>query len=280
MSTPSVKPSTAPAPAAAGPARQKNLLALGSAAVLTVYATGFMRTQAAAQVLAEGSDARRRPVASGPDSATLQTTTRAVASPTVPTTDSAQYRVVLAQGVPQVVANAGTDTATWPRTSAAPMALTKSAKTSGAAAATTAAVEPTSIANTPEPLPAPVTPAPATPAPTPTPAAVAAAPAPVAAPAPAPAAEAPKRIGWQDGTYTGWGTSRHGDIEATVVIENGKITGAIISRCLTRYSCSWVAHLQQQVVARQSPEVDNVSGATQSANAFFYAVSEALSKAK
>ncbi len=85
---------------------------------------------------------------------------------------------------------------------------------------------------------------------------------------------------WRDGTYSGWGTSRHGDIEATVVIEGGKITGASISRCLTRYSCSWIAHLQQQVVTRQSPEVDYVSGATQSANAFYYAVVDALQKAK
>jgi uncharacterized protein with FMN-binding domain len=85
---------------------------------------------------------------------------------------------------------------------------------------------------------------------------------------------------WKDGAYTGWGTSRHGDIEATVVIEGGKIASAVISQCLTRYSCSWVAHLQGQVVTRQSPEVDYVSGATQSTNAFYYAVVQALSKAK
>ena len=85
---------------------------------------------------------------------------------------------------------------------------------------------------------------------------------------------------WKDGTFSGWGTSRHGDIEATVIIEKGRITAAAISRCLTRYSCSWVAHLQPQVVERQSPEVDNVSGATESANAFYYAVVEALKAAK
>jgi uncharacterized protein with FMN-binding domain len=34
------------------------------------------------------------------------------------------------------------------------------------------------------------------------------------------------------------------------------------------------------VVARQSAEVDYVSGATQSTNAFYYAVVEALSRAK
>lgn len=85
---------------------------------------------------------------------------------------------------------------------------------------------------------------------------------------------------WRDGAYTGYGTSRHGDIEATVVIEGGRITSATISQCLTRYSCSWINHLQAQVVARQSPNVDYVSGATESANAFFYAVFEALLKAE
>ena len=111
------------------------------------------------------------------------------------------------------------------------------------------------------------------------------APAPIPAPAPAPTttpADTAPRTGlkWKDGTFSGWGTSRHGDIEATLIIEKGRITAAAISRCLTRYSCSWIAHLQPQVVERQSPEVDNVSGATESANAFYYAVVEALKAAK
>jgi len=38
--------------------------------------------------------------------------------------------------------------------------------------------------------------------------------------------------------------------------------------------------LPPQVVERQSAEVDYVSGATQSANAFYFAVVDALSKAK
>jgi uncharacterized protein with FMN-binding domain len=100
-------------------------------------------------------------------------------------------------------------------------------------------------------------------------------PQPTATPTPAPVAPV-----YKDGTYSGWGTSRHGDIQATVVIEGGRIASAFISQCLTRYSCSWVAHLQGQVVTRQSPEVDYVSGATQSTNAFYYAVVEALAKAK
>ncbi len=94
------------------------------------------------------------------------------------------------------------------------------------------------------------------------------------------AADTAVKAFWRDGTFSGWGTSRHGNIEATVVIEGGRIVSATISRCLTRYSCSWITHLQQQVVTRQSPDVDYVSGATQSANAFYYAVFEALHKAQ
>jgi uncharacterized protein with FMN-binding domain len=91
-------------------------------------------------------------------------------------------------------------------------------------------------------------------------------------PAPAPA--------WKDGTYTGWGSSRHGDIQASVVIQSGRIESATISQCRTRYSCSVIDILPPEVPQRQSPEVDYISGATQSANAFYYAVVDALSKAK
>jgi len=90
----------------------------------------------------------------------------------------------------------------------------------------------------------------------------------------------PKAPQWKDGTYFGWGTSRHGDIQAQVVIEGGRIASATIAQCLTRYSCSVIAKLPPQVAERQSPEVDYVSGATQSTNAFYYGVVEALSKAK
>jgi len=104
-------------------------------------------------------------------------------------------------------------------------------------------------------------------------------------PAAKPSAEAahsadPPAPKWKDGTYYGWGTSRHGDIQAAVVIQGGRIANAMISQCLTRYSCSWIAALPPQVIGRQSPEVDYVSGATQSTNAFYYAVLEALNRAK
>jgi uncharacterized protein with FMN-binding domain len=110
-------------------------------------------------------------------------------------------------------------------------------------------------------------------------------PAPIPAPAPvvdttAKAAADSAHVGYKDGTYSGWGTSRHGDIEATVEIKNGRIMSAEISQCRTRYSCSRISQLPPQVLARQSAEVDYVSGATQSSDAYYYAVVEALKKAK
>ena len=112
-------------------------------------------------------------------------------------------------------------------------------------------------------------------------------PAPVAPPAavaPVDTAPTPKtdsaHAAFKDGVYSGWGTSRHGDIEATVEIKGGRIVSANISQCRTRYSCSRIADLIPQVVSRQSAEVDYVSGATQSSDAYYYAVLEALKKAK
>jgi uncharacterized protein with FMN-binding domain len=122
----------------------------------------------------------------------------------------------------------------------------------------TAPTTPSTPVKTPEPV---ATPTPVEPPPTPT---------------PAPSA-APK---WSDGSYSGWGRSRHGDIQATVAIENGKIVYVAISVCATRYPCDVIAKLPGQVLERQSPETDFVAGATESTNAFYYAVVEALKKAK
>jgi uncharacterized protein with FMN-binding domain len=94
------------------------------------------------------------------------------------------------------------------------------------------------------------------------------------------AAPTPPAPMWKDGTYTGWGYSRHGNIEASVIIDGGRIASATISQCRTRYSCSVIERLPPQVAQRQSPDVDYVSGATQSADAFYGAVVAALNKAK
>jgi uncharacterized protein with FMN-binding domain len=112
-------------------------------------------------------------------------------------------------------------------------------------------------------------------------------PAPATADNPSPAA-APAASRYKDGVYLAWGSCPHGDIEVSVSIEGGKIASTAISQCLTRYSCSWIApkipggglpDLPSQVVDRQSPKVDYVSGATESSYAFADAVAAALSKA-
>jgi uncharacterized protein with FMN-binding domain len=95
----------------------------------------------------------------------------------------------------------------------------------------------------------------------------------------APSPAVASQLRYKDGTYLGWGTCRHGDIQASVVVENGKIVSTAIAQCLTRYSCSWIAELPGQVVSRQNSKVDYVSGATQSSDAFSDAVANALSKA-
>jgi len=251
--------------------RTNRLVALSSAAVLTVYAAGYLRTRAAADRL-QAADRPRIVIPDGPGDWSagpvrkpeLPVEARAKVPAGAPASlgpDVTGDRVKKPAGnSPATSASAPTETPVAATadpaqlTPATPVAATAVAQTPVATTAVTAAA---ALATTPTPEAA------ATPAPTPTP-----------TPTPTPAAQ------YKDGTYSGWGTSRHGDIEATVVIANGKITSAQITQCWTRYSCSWVAHLQGQVVTRQSPDVDYVSGATQSTNAFYYAVVQALSKAK
>jgi uncharacterized protein with FMN-binding domain len=137
----------------------------------------------------------------------------------------------------------------------------------------------------PAPAPAPVT-TPAKPAvPITTPAKEPAAepvPEPVAEAA-EPAADAPQIQStpvYKDGVYLGWGYSRHGNIQAFIRIEGGRIVHAGVQRCETRWPCDLVAHLPGQVITRQSAEVDYVTGATQSGDAFYGAVAAALAQAK
>jgi uncharacterized protein with FMN-binding domain len=87
-------------------------------------------------------------------------------------------------------------------------------------------------------------------------------------------------VTYRDGTYFGWGTSRHGDIQAAVVIEGGRITTARVAQCLTRYSCSWITPIPPRILSRQGVTYDYVSGATESSDAFQDAIAEALSQAQ
>lgn len=187
-----------------------SLVALGSSAVMVVYAAGYLRTRAAAQRFTDDAAPRRA-------AAPVEVITPAVATPPKKKVARAEPRP---RTLPPVATAIPADPVVTPPVVAPPI------------------VEP--------PPPPPVKPASL----------------------------------YKDGAYSGWGTSRHGDIQATVVIEGGRIVSASISQCLTRYSCSWIAALPPQIVTRQSAECDFVSGATQSTNAFYYAVLEALAKAK
>ncbi len=84
---------------------------------------------------------------------------------------------------------------------------------------------------------------------------------------------------WRDGTYTGVGDSPHGDIEARVVIKDGRIVETGIASCDTRYPCSVIDPLIHQPVERQSPDVDYMSHATESSDAYYNALVAALDDA-
>ncbi len=235
-----------------------NLVGLGSAAVLAVYAAGFERTRAAAAKFSEAEAGRRSaaPIRPTGEVGALVPRTPDATKPRLPTTPVSSKPATHA--APERSAPAKSESHAL---DVAP-AHEKHAVDS---AVTTAPPSPPVVAR--DSAPAPAKPVEAPPAAKPvTPA--------------ADTAQSEKEIVRKDGTYTGWGTSRHGDIQATVQIKDGKIVFAAISECLTQYSCSWIAALPPQVLARQSADVDIVSGATQSTNAFYYAVIEALNKAK
>jgi uncharacterized protein with FMN-binding domain len=248
---------------------KNNLVGIGSAAVLAVYAAGFERTRAAAARFTEEAAGRRSATPIQPTGEIGGLKPRVAEQPATPsapsespaqTPKSRAAKPELASTRPAKPEAKSVDTAS------VVSAVSTEKHTADAPPAVAVAATPT-----PEPVRDP-TPAPARPADTP------ALPKPAVAP-PADTAQ-PEKIVRKDGTYTGWGTSRHGDIQATVQIQDGKIAFAAISECLTRYSCSWIAALPPQVLARQSADVDVVSGATESTNAFYYAVIEALNKAK
>lgn len=85
--------------------------------------------------------------------------------------------------------------------------------------------------------------------------------------------------GYRNGTFTGTGWSRHGSVQVAVSIKSGRIVAAVITGCGMRYPCSWIAQLPGEVIARQSAQVDFVSGATDSSLSFQRAVTQALQQA-
>lgn len=85
---------------------------------------------------------------------------------------------------------------------------------------------------------------------------------------------------YKDGTYYGQGANRIGSVAVAVTIQKDKITSVQITDCTTSYSQSYIDDLPQQVVDRQSADVDVVSGATRSTEDFQEAVQNALLQAK
>ena len=84
---------------------------------------------------------------------------------------------------------------------------------------------------------------------------------------------------YKDGTFTGQGSSRRGDVWVSVEVQSGHIANVTITRSTLQYPLRDIAGLPAQVVQRQSAQVDIVSRATYSSQAFKQAVSQALSKA-
>src|SRR5262245_54522381 len=155
-----------------------NLVGLGSAAVLAVYSAGYARTREAAQRF-EGEDRQRH--------AAIPATTVAIAPDVAPPIPSPQP-VLDAKPAP-----------TAPKKPAA-----TSSKKSSPSAISTEPKPGTPVADTAPPradtalAPQPVAPAQTAPA--------------AAAPATDTASKSEKtQLGWKDGTFTGWGGSRHGD---------------------------------------------------------------------
>lgn len=219
-----------------------NLVTLGSAAVLTVYAAGFVRTRAAAErFAAETAERHPAPLAKLAVALPEPPPPSVVSIPVAPAPESERH-----SNKPAPV------TAPAPAPTSVAKPAVPSAKT----------VDSTPAPSSTQPVVTPIRDSSKT-------------------ETVAKTTDSTQAIkGFKDGIFFGWGTSRHGDIQAGLEIKNGRIVSAFISECLTQYSCSWISLLPPQVLARQSAEVDYVSGATQSSNAFYYALVDALKKAK
>lgn len=218
------------------------LVAASCAAVLAVYAAGYSRTRDAAQQFETQSE--RRPAA------------RERTPEAAPIADAIAVAENIAAPI-KVESAPEQKTEIEAIAPAAEVPATAPVPTAEAPASPAAAVEAPQAAAVPAVVPEP-TPAPA--------------PVPEAPPPPAPK--------WRDGTYTGWGTSRHGDIEARVVIKDGRIVDAGIATCETRYPCDVIDRILNQPVQIQSADVDYVSRATESSDAYYFGLREALEKAR
>jgi uncharacterized protein with FMN-binding domain len=227
-----------------------DLVAVSCAAVLSVYSAGYWRTRDAARRF-ETQAEQRRPAR--PEPAVAIETQPAETQMAAPVQASPESR---STNSPPLVAPApsATSIAPAPSSAAAPDLLPQVASPQAMMppVAETRAVPEAAVTSAvaADPVPAPALP-----------------------PAAAPGGN------WRDGTYTGWGTSRHGEIKAQVVIRNGRIVESSIASCETRWPCDVITEIFNQPVERQNADVDRVSRATESSNAYYYALVAALDNA-
>lgn len=85
---------------------------------------------------------------------------------------------------------------------------------------------------------------------------------------------------YKDGTFTGTGMNRRGSIQVAVTMQKDRITDVVISDWGMHYAQSDVVGLPSEVLRKQNAQVNNVSGATYSTQAFEDAVQNALSRAQ
>jgi uncharacterized protein with FMN-binding domain len=227
-----------------------DLVAASCAAVLAVYAAGYSRTRDAARRFETQARERRpaaptQPTAAGPRPAVSEAPA-AISGPGHTTTVATASAIEPAPKPPS------------------PVAARKRAPRA-AVSSVAAAVGPSAPGAPPEIAPVPL------------PAADSTAELPIAITREPASATTPT---WRDGTYTGLGDSPHGDIEARVVIKDGRIVEAGIATCDTRYPCDVIKPLIHQPVERQSPDVDYMSHATESSDAYYNGLVAALDKAR
>ena len=91
---------------------------------------------------------------------------------------------------------------------------------------------------------------------------------------------AQKQGEYRDGTFCGIGNSPYGDVQVAIKIQRNRIQHVIITQVTTYFPESWIDGLPAQVSARQSADIDIVTGATGSSDAFQQAVENALNLAK
>jgi uncharacterized protein with FMN-binding domain len=86
--------------------------------------------------------------------------------------------------------------------------------------------------------------------------------------------------GYRDGRFTGTGASQYGDISVEVTVNGGQVASVEVTHATTFFPANAVNPLIPEVLARQSEQLDVVSGATGSSQAFQGAVQQALGKAR